>query len=1213
MNIIPELNLNRHPKDCKCYSLVDANNVRLSNDNSCLQSEESIIENNIINQFLTKTYQFGKLVGVIPCNKEVIIFWTIDDVASKYAIIRYNEDANKCKQYYTQKYNGGIIKGDFTYNAKDELIIAFCESEDDEHKLTEDSPLKTANLGVFDDTFVPIYEDNLVLNPISIFSKITNLDYINGVAKKGWYNFFIRYKIDKYNYTNWQPLGYPIYINSIEERSIIKLYSTASSVFDDISSTIGIGCTDYISTDSDVSNISISFSHTVVSQVYGYYQIGWICSNKTDVKGYRTDNLKSNSSNESTFELSYENAIEYTASELIKTTNNYYNVKCINSYKNRLYIGGYKEHYNPKSYFANYVNKIILGVKVSEIDLTSSYKTKTDAPVINIDENGNASSSAISDIRYFDCNKTFKDRLSKTTLIPDNLYKFYIHFVDKYGEATDGIEIPFNNNTTGFSKVIYNGNEYFHFTCPDVLYNKKHKVTQFELTIKLSENIELPDGYLTCFLSYEKIEQNQITGILCKYDFNDASYGYDKSVDNSYHFYTNELDIKDKINIDFNKLRVDATNIYSIKSNISLSSVAICKIKIYGLVGGDIYDTMHNLNTAEISENTTVKYINIEDTDINLRLGNDAKNKRDGLGTCIEIIDERSTGLKTLFSNVYSIHKVTLIGEPIIHNNSKELIKFTNYFIPSTTEELVDGHYNGFVTFNSALIYNANKVFFNDVNNSTYDTNGIYYNYALEDPNTIGSKAYDYKYKKPILNIQFYQYSEIMFETKSFKQEPANIITIVGQPKSDDTTIYSASTKIGCIIKPMNSIDLYKDVYGKVIENNHNPYYSYPINYDNASEFNKVVRRSAVIGDESLENSWRNFPIENYKVINENKGNITNIIGLGNTLLVHTEHSLFMFNADIKLSNTDGEDVNVTRADPFDIQYQEVFTSKLGSCGLQDRDAYIVDDFGYVYYDNDAKKIYKFTSKSIEEIDSSIINWLQRYAPRKVRFANDKESNRILLSMWYNNEDNNESNIILDYNFVLKGFVSKHSYKFDKATRTKNNLYYILGKTFYNINYNKLPADYSKFVNSDNNAAAKESNIKIIYNNEYELIKALEYISYKLYRAYNVYEKENAAMMINKEPYSGKSLEVFNNLIDTGTINIEINTEIDKNIIDNYKKPTWDLGNWNFNYLRDIKNGDVADTMARLYGNYFIINFTFGGTNVKYEFESLECAISKFR
>lgn len=100
-------------------------------------------------------------------------------------------------------------------------------------------------------------------------------------------------------------------------------------------------------------------------------------------------------------------------------------------------------------------------------------------------------------------------------------------------------------------------------------------------------------------------------------------------------------------------------------------------------------------------------------------------------------------------------------------------------------------------------------------------------------------------------------------------------------------------------------------------------------------EYDKTVRRSNVIQDESRVNAWRTFPVEGYKNITENKGIITNLIGIGTYLLVHTQHSLFMFNGDATLK-TEDKDIQLAQPDAFDTNYVEVFTSDHGYGGLQD-------------------------------------------------------------------------------------------------------------------------------------------------------------------------------------------------------------------------------------------------------------------------------------
>ena len=83
-------------------------------------------------------------------------------------------------------------------------------------------------------------------------------------------------------------------------------------------------------------------------------------------------------------------------------------------------------------------------------------------------------------------------------------------------------------------------------------------------------------------------------------------------------------------------------------------------------------------------------------------------------------------------------------------------------------------------------------------------------------------------------------------------------------------------------------------------------------------------------------------------------------------------------------------------------------------------------------------------------------------------------------------------------------------------------------------------------------------------------------------------------------------MRIYNNEVDTGWLDIKIDTNNDKNKFMNYTKPYWHLGNWNFNYLRNQISKQLGnDFMSKLYGNYFIISIIFGDSNEKVEFESL--------
>ena len=307
-----------------------------------------------------------------------------------------------------------------------------------------------------------------------------------------------------------------------------------------------------------------------------------------------------------------------------------------------------------------------------------------------------------------------------------------------------------------------------------------------------------------------------------------------------------------------------------------------------------------------------------------------------------------------------------------------------------------------------------------------------------------------------IMQYSFPMIKEVMYETRQFKNLPEIIITrteALSETEAQATFDFATST----IVQPLNAIDLYKLPIGSQDANNPKIYINYINNYINT--FDKRIIRSNPIADESFENSWRIISPEAYKDITENKGNITNLIAIGTTLLVHTEHSIFMFDRDNTLQSGDGNAMQLAMPDIFDVDYKEVLASELGACGLQDSNAWIVDEFGYIFYDNDAHKFYKFGSKKIEEINSSITQFINKYKPFKVRFANDSENNRILVNIQYTYFDNISSvgEITLSYNYIINKWISAHDYCFDRAFHTKQMLYLIIDRDENNESDENLP------------------------------------------------------------------------------------------------------------------------------------------------------------
>ena len=1461
-NIVKELSLNKHPKDCKDLSLINARNIVVSNDFSCLQNELGITHHSTLTNYLEDKV----LVGYIPCNDEIVLFTCPKnkfggqeedfDYAGLYCTIaRYNENQDEfgvqeCLDNFIYHY--GTITGTFTYNVQGNLIIAVAEADPAFGQIV---PLRTINLGKFGDTEVKGTDKELdsglhAISPELRIPKLSDFNYVPGTTYKGWYYFFIRYKINNIDYTHWFPIGYPIFICDIEKQTIFKYGFKLKG-----ESNYNIaGAIDYFSSKSDISKETINIliddldneSNEDDKNKYKFYQIGFICVSKDSSKAFRSNDIDINVNN---FTVSIPEVNSYSVEELILDNYNYYNVKNVINYQNRLYISNFKEHTNPVITDANlakielkYVegedylddfsyqnitvdtngvvdsteskskntadylylpaNPVYTGTLISSLKIGNNCKITLSEGEYN--ETGTLTlsdgstipaqlyikvyhtprlktnrvftiTSVINDTTYqckykannstickiqsnqfdsdiiisgentivpgklfIDTDTSFKKRKKESTLIPGEIYSFYIHFVNKYGEATDGYRIPNTFGAQNIQTIYYSGSrgtasfpinqKVFNddgtiylsgeetvqpippatpesvilniqgmlgslqnipnlkwFQIPeirpinqtdyfipfendngDILYrlplkdvtivDGKIKYNTYKLYVNL-HNFVMPEGYIGYYISYEKFEKtHKIKGIITKRDISnenkvagdsDNKVEYDKynglDVDNLdvVHFYSSNLDINDNIDLDFNA--VSLTRLVTLANN----DCAYAKNSRIEFANAKFPS---NLNKPESADSSYMVTFAVDK--YSLSVAGDALKNKTNLGTSIEL--GVTNNIKTIFANNTNIYKASLIklSTNIYTNENKILIKLSDVYYVDR-EVIIEKGYNGYLTYNDFIVYDFNKFVFNSGNNLVLcEKYGTYYKTDVYDVdgNTDGdyndNEDYVVKYidelRAPLFYAQIITYDTIINEAKSFKNEPGIYYLQLEKTIVDDkinTQIKQFAENI--IVIPQNTIDLFQNKYPTQDALNPKTFTNYDKNKSYLDEYNKRVHRSNIIADESNENSWRIFPLEGYKDINENKGSITNLVGIGTTLLVHTEHSLFMFDRSNTLQTADKE-VQLAMPDIFDVDYKEVFTSDLGICGLQDKFATIVDQFGYVFYDNDAHRIYKFGQGKVDNIDLDIVQFINKYKPYQIRFAHDKEANRLLVNMriyvagFDQQSFDYEQEVTLSYNYIIGKWISFHDYVFDRAFNTKNMLYLLIDRIedgirvfsdIYIINYipnykfNYLSARnvrYNYFENTRDeveNPQPVNSRIDIICNKNYDIIKYLEYIAYKLYKI-NIDRGQYLPTPVEelKQPYSGHTLRVFNTEVDTNIMDILIddqtyNTGKNTSVM-NYKKPWWELGNWNFSYLRDKKQGKVKFP-TRLYGNYFIVSFTVFDDMRRIEFETLDYQATK--
>lgn len=398
-------------------------------------------------------------------------------------------------------------------------------------------------------------------------------------------------------------------------------------------------------------------------------------------------------------------------------------------------------------------------------------------------------------------------------------------------------------------------------------------------------------------------------------------------------------------------------------------------------------------------------------------------------------------------------------------------------------------------------------------------------------------------------------------------------------------------------------------------------------------EYNNFLRRTAIFQNEAYNYSFMNVFADDYKIISNAKGIITRLTSLGNNLLIHTEHSLYTIAGVNGLVNKTGQTIDVSNLNLFEQAVQEIFSSKLGFGGLQDKNAAITNYAGYTFYDNDNKSIYNIDGdKGFTIISSPVENILKALDVDKVRFANDIDNNRLLICI--NTKDNKY--LTLSYSYILKEFISLHDYRFNYAYNTKQKCYLANDKDlgFYKLfdNNSTTPNHtYSNLYDTNNlypvyyKDDCNFSIVDIIFNENFEIPKVLNSIHwvFKVIRDENKgWDSSLNSILLAEEPSDfdkpGDYIRIYSDTCSTDLLDISDkanNYSLNQTGYD--KKPYFDRGMWNMNYFRNIlnklkdSNGRqyLSDDNSLIYGKYFVLRFVIDRRN-KFKLDNASINIS---
>lgn len=515
-------------------------------------------------------------------------------------------------------------------------------------------------------------------------------------------------------------------------------------------------------------------------------------------------------------------------------------------------------------------------------------------------------------------------------------------------------------------------------------------------------------------------------------------------------------------------------------------------------------------------------------------------------------------------------------------------------------------NYDFYRCFNSIIFFRNTGIIINQTESNHINVKSGKEFYPPEKPSSpfyphIGIIKYWHETHYPLFLKELNQAPETIFY--SYYKYQGGVPSQEGE-ETDTTATYKDASQYqrkSLVLSPQYINDLYKldsiyyDYTGKILVN-----YDKKLVSNQLEEYNKTIRRSDVIQSESIINSWRFFRPENYKIITEDKGAINNIVGIGNYLFAHCEHSLFLFDITDSLQ-TLNKNVQLLQPDSFEVAYKEVFTADKGYGGLQDHESWICDEFGYIFFDKSAKKIYRFDGGQLKDMTEGIDNLIKVIEPQNIWFGNDRERNRIMV-----NVRGVDDNIILSYNLLVGGWSSTHSYIANcKFISLKDKLFIpnIVGNKLTITHY--INTEFNKFTlpvgNIDNDESFKSFVDVVFTNPNYNKIKVLDFITY----------------ILNKDITSCfeiLNIEIYTNCCYSGILDI---SEERKRVYD-YKKPYYDYERWNFNYFRNIveyiENPPIVDRItghinsfnckidkkldnALMVGKYAVIRFNFKNTS----------------
>lgn len=785
------------------------------------------------------------------------------------------------------------------------------------------------------------------------------------------------------------------------------------------------------------------------------------------------------------------------------------------------------------------------------------------------------------------------------SLMPYEVYAFYVHYVRPDGSYTNGI--PLENKVTVDETVMYKkigdltSEEKATYGLTDIstieeiadkyvyelaIIDNSYEKSYFHIyldnngkklfrtgsgTVTISgttyitrlgvrfENITYPSGYVGAFFSYEKLNPLSVY----------QGYVSDKISNNS------------SILLKANDVEISAARY---DGSVFIAHHKMSGGNIAGLTTEPKYAYINN--SAPVLSNASITF---EGSMLN-RIGTHG-------GVAMNLSKDDNT-LQQYEPGI--VGSIILFNKSIYNNEVKELIPFGPVAIAN-------------INYTPNTVYGENSTV--EVNSSSPSPSDTIINYDMNYPsflsqdNVLTYKEHLSVNEKGSLNVitdnvidvdTYYDQNQYADITKVWKFSNINLlaISIKKEPEEIGGVVDNDDNTINILVKPINASDLFK-IESCYLTQIHKSYTNYNKYLGKSNTFRNVIRASYPIRNESIVNSWRLLDPLAYYVINNAHGDIVNLFGASSSFFIHTKNNLLVTTSNAKLS-ADNVEINIVDNKIFDVEPKEIFSSELGYGGLKHRVCHLFSQFGYIWYDTERYKLFRYDNGQLIDMTSGISEIIRKYRYEYCFINIDNDNNRLIFSFV-----RDDKTLTMSYETLTGKWISIHDYVFDKSMHTANiaifshadkdndttnNIIKVMAydKSADKADYKNLYVPTPDLPNYGmTSSIGKYCCFDIIFNPEYMTPKVLDSISWahEIIQE-NTLDSNHPAELKNifTDGINDKLNDlnylyilIYTDAVDSGLLHVKGNQSKINDVTDpnSYKYPYYDKGVWNFNYFRN--------------------------------------------